>query len=348
MPRTDLKRVLLDSEPEDLNMGGFVAVAIRQWGFFCEGCAFTLFEAGTIMMVVLSCVATLCCAKGILNLEWDASMSIVAIGSIFPLVFSIQASYHNREMAVRSIGGLKANIFTVFCTFQAWCDQCGLPVIDDIEGDLTHLLGDILVYLRSRQPGVGVENSEPEKAHTVYDYWRRVFKHVETFKTHEKPPSPPEIATMNNFIRFAMVDFEEARTVADYRTPRGLRLFCYVVIHVSPIFLAPYFNRYCTQQNDSSHDTHLYGCQSGYFMAILFVLINSTLLKVQQQLENPFDGDGDDDIKWGIWTDQLSQMQMYGEGGPERRGDNVVATDVGGPAFGGAMGSVGGDAYQQI
>uniref|UniRef100_A0A6T8NG33 Uncharacterized protein n=1 Tax=Hemiselmis andersenii TaxID=464988 RepID=A0A6T8NG33_HEMAN len=347
MPRTDLKRVLLDSEPEDINVGGFVAIAIRQWKFFCEGVAFSLFEAGTILMVVLSCVATFCCAKGFLNLEWDASMSIVAIGSIFPLVFSIQASYHNREVAVRSIGGLKANIFSVFCNFQMWCDAHELPIIEEINSDLTRLMGDILIYLRSRQPGVAVENSEPEKAHVVYDDWRKIFKHVERFKALAKPPSPPELATMNNFIRFALVDFEEARTVADYRTPRGLRLFCYVVIHVSPIFLAPYFNRYCAQQNDSSEDTHIYGCQSGYFMAILFVLINSTLLKVQQQLENPFDGDGDDDIKWGIWTDQLNQMPKYGEDGPEMRGDSVVQSDVGGPKEAPMLG-VGGSSYQQI
>jgi hypothetical protein len=326
MPRVDLKQVLLDEGPPDSNAGELYDSIVAHSRFFVEGIVFSIMDGGTIIMVCLSCLATLLCAKGFLNLEWDASMSIVAIGSIFPLVFSIQASYQGREAVVRMIGGFKANLFSIFFTFQSWLDQNELSSAD-VEDDMNQLVCDVLIYLRSKQVGPGEEGSVPELAHNVYDGFRRIFRHVEAAKLLPKPPTPPEISTQANFIRFAMVNFEEARCTADYRTPRGLRLFCFVVIHVSPIFLAPYFNRYCKNQNDSSAESHMYGCQSGYFMSILFVLINSTLLKVQQQLENPFDGDGDDDIKWGIWTDQLSQMSNYGANGPALREKNVLHVD---------------------
>lgn len=329
MPRIDLKQVLLDGASPENNAGQLYESVVAQAKFFAEGIYFSFMDGGTIIMVCLSCLATLLCAKGFLNLEWDASMSIVAIGSIFPLVFSIQASYQGREAVVRMIGGLKANFFSIFFTFQAWLDQNGISS-DDVEDDMNQLVCDVLIYLRSKQAVPGEEGSVPELAHNVYDGFRRIFKHVEACKALPKPPTPPEISTQSGFIRFALVNFEEARCTADYRTPRGLRLFCFVVIHVSPIFLAPYFNRYCANQNDSTESSHMYGCQSGYFMSILFVLINSTLLKVQQQLENPFDGDGDDDIKWGIWTDQLNQMSKYGANGPALREENVLKGDKAG------------------
>ena len=45
------------------------------------------------------------------------------------------------------MGGFKANIFSVFFTFQAWCEMAGVASTE-IEDDLTRLVADILLYLR--------------------------------------------------------------------------------------------------------------------------------------------------------------------------------------------------------
>ena len=44
----------------------------------------------TFFMVVCTATATLFCAKGMLDFSFDFSMNIVAVGTIFPLVFSVQ------------------------------------------------------------------------------------------------------------------------------------------------------------------------------------------------------------------------------------------------------------------
>jgi hypothetical protein len=62
-----------------------------------------------------------------------------------------------------------------------------------------------------------------------------------------------------------------------------------------------------------------YGCESGYFVGCFYVLINLTLYRVQTELEDPFDGNGRDDIKWDRWRAQLDQMDAYGPEGPLRR-----------------------------
>ena len=42
-----------------------------------------------------------------LNLSWKSSMGIVAVGTVFPLVFAIQAAYGARQTTVKALGQLK-------------------------------------------------------------------------------------------------------------------------------------------------------------------------------------------------------------------------------------------------
>lgn len=41
-------------------------------------------------MIILTCFCTFLCSKGILDFSFDTSMGIVAVGTVFPLVFSVQ------------------------------------------------------------------------------------------------------------------------------------------------------------------------------------------------------------------------------------------------------------------
>jgi hypothetical protein len=49
------------------------------------------------------------------------------------------------------------------------------------------------------------------------------------------------------------------------------------------------------------------------------VLIVITLYRVQTELENPFDGDGADDVNWDMWRAQLEDLSCYGQDGPLKR-----------------------------
>ena len=59
---------------------------------FVEGIQFAI-NPHTIFMLAITMLCTFCCAKGVLNFSFDTSMSIVAVGTIFPLVFSVQVRY---------------------------------------------------------------------------------------------------------------------------------------------------------------------------------------------------------------------------------------------------------------
>ena len=45
--------------------------------------------------------------SGFLDFAWATSMGIVAAGTVFPLVFAIQAAYTTRNSAIKCLGMLK-------------------------------------------------------------------------------------------------------------------------------------------------------------------------------------------------------------------------------------------------
>jgi hypothetical protein len=59
---------------------------------FVEGIQFAI-NPHTVFMLMVTVLCTFCCAKGVLDFSFDTSMSIVAVGTIFPLVFSVQARF---------------------------------------------------------------------------------------------------------------------------------------------------------------------------------------------------------------------------------------------------------------
>jgi hypothetical protein len=95
-----------------------------------------------------------------------------------------------------------------------------------------------------------------------------------------------EISRANQYVSKIIIAFDSLRFVCMYRTPFSLRAFSKVFIYSFPILYAPYFAAI-------SKD---YSFQLIYIMPILYSLILMSLHSVQENIENPFDGKGNDDI----------------------------------------------------
>ena len=50
-----------------------------------------------------------------LDLAWKADMGIVAVGTVFPLVFAVQAAYSNRGQAVSALSKIKVDLSLCMC-----------------------------------------------------------------------------------------------------------------------------------------------------------------------------------------------------------------------------------------
>ena len=117
----------------------------------------------------------------------------------------------------------------------------------------------------------------------------------------EKYP-PPVFGMIAATYHMLLVDLEGVRETRDNETPKGLRKFAIFLIVTTPIMLAPFWMNFCKSATDKinvsaivtgeSNDPHKYGCIASYFIAVIYVLITFSLLRVQEALEDPFDGMG--------------------------------------------------------
>lgn len=132
----------------------------------------------------------------------------------------------------------------------------------------------------------------------------------------DKVPGPL-FSTLSNTFQSLLLDLEGVREVRDNETPKGLRKFAIFLICVTPIMLAPYWSHFCSTASggeisqlytinedgavvplaagDGGEGTatkHPFGCIAGYFISVLYVIITFSLLRVQEALEDPFDGMG--------------------------------------------------------
>lgn len=289
---------------------------------FARGIEFAI-TPHTVFMLVLTILATLICAKGILDFSFDTSMSIVAVGTVFPLVFSVQASFQRRERALSELASLKSTIFSIYLMFKTWDKTLDGKPAGEVQELFNKLIEDIIGYLRSVPHAESVAS-----AHVVYDGFSTLAAKMNEFGPVAGYAKPGEggMSRLQQYLRDVMNHFENVRAVRDTETPVGLRLFCFALIHFSPILLAPYWNNFCKAQNATELPAN-YGCESGYFVGCFFVLINITLYRVQTELEDPFDGNGRDDIKWNRWRAQLDQMDAYGPEGPLRRRQRQAEID---------------------
>eukprot|EP00292_Cryptomonas_paramecium_P013545 CAMPEP_0113670346 /NCGR_PEP_ID=MMETSP0038_2-20120614/5086_1 /TAXON_ID=2898 /ORGANISM="Cryptomonas paramecium" /LENGTH=217 /DNA_ID=CAMNT_0000586353 /DNA_START=182 /DNA_END=832 /DNA_ORIENTATION=- /assembly_acc=CAM_ASM_000170 len=217
-------------------------------------------------------------------------MSIVAVGTIFPLVFSVQASYQRRERALAALASLKGIIFTIYLMFKTWDKQGTGKPADEIQEFFNKLVEDIVTFLRTK-PTQENEVECAQLAHTVYDGFTTLAEKVNQLVPAAGYTKSGEggMSRLQQYVRDLINHFENARAVRDSETPVGLRLFCFALIHCSSIFLAPYWNHFCKRQKHSMLPAGV-GCEAGYFVACFYVLINLTLYRVQRELEDPFDG----------------------------------------------------------
>ncbi|KAG2435396.1 hypothetical protein HXX76_007468 [Chlamydomonas incerta] len=106
---------------------------------------------------------------------------------------------------------------------------------------------------------------------------------------------------------------EKLRYLREYRTPFMLRYVSLILILVSLFLMSPYFAFMCVDskwQQDTSGS-----CPAGYVMACLYVVVVCTLYGVQVALENPFDGEGMDDVYFDLPREFEETMQRYGRSG---------------------------------
>ena len=94
-----------------------------------------------------------------------------------------------------------------------------------------------------------------------------------------------------------IIEFEKMRNILLYRTPISLRAYSQIFLNIFPVLFGPYFAKLC---NDSYQAV-------GYGVAVIYSVVLVSLDNIQEDLENPFDGVGDDDVNLDV-AEQYSAL----------------------------------------
>lgn len=209
----------------------------------------------------------------------DFPLTIIATAVIFPVVFSIGGAYKRREQALDQYGILKAHGRAIYFAARDWVDTNDKKSMNKFKKELENLFNGCKVLFNNP-----VEDMR-ENEEAVYKSFSNLSKIIRT-DLREKGLATGEVSRCNQYLSKMFVAFERVKHIYQYRTPKSLRSFSDFFISILPIIYGPYFAELAKE----------FSPNLTYVMPILLTFILVSLDNIQDQLENPFDEVGEDDI----------------------------------------------------
>ena len=237
---------------------------------------FSVFNYKTFIINALSVVTTFLCIK--LDIRAKFPDLLIGMAIVFPVVFSISSAFTRREFAIQRFSDFKGHLISVYFAFRYWpVDTKNSDLTNRVKIEVHTIFSLLSVMLVSRE-------SWKQNERKMYEY----FKNLSNFITELRGLNVQsgEISRLNQYISKIIISFDSMRSVHLYRTPVALRMFSRIFIYSFPLLYSPYFA-------EISKDYHPY---LTYVMPLLYSFILISLNNIQEQLENPFDKVGADDI----------------------------------------------------
>ena len=231
----------------------------------------------TLVITILSIASTFLCIK--YSITADYPLTLIATAIIFPIVFSINGAYKRREVALSKYSALKAHGRAIYFVTRDWLENPSPETIEKSKTKLRNLFDSCRSLFTSHN------EKAKEKEDAVYAALSDLSKFIKE-DLRGNGLASGEVSRCNQYLSKMFLSFEDAKHIYQYRTPRTLRTFSTVFISLLPILYGPYF----------AHEAAQYSSHVTYVMPVLFSLVLVSLSNIQDHLENPFDGVGEDDI----------------------------------------------------
>lgn len=229
----------------------------------------------SVLISALAVLSTWLCME--LHIRANFPLALIATAIVFPLVFSINTAYNRREKSLEEYGALKANGRALFLASRDW-----IEADDRRSAEVRDALMQLFAACRAMVMSPLSKRDPHETA--VMSAFSRLSRFVEAMRTAGL--SATECSRLNQYIARMMTAFETIKHIHKYRTPRTLRAFSNFFILLLPVLYGPYF-AYLTEE---------FAPALFFVMPILFALIFTGLANIQDDLENPFDLIGQDDV----------------------------------------------------
>ncbi len=203
---------------------------------------------------------------------------LVGVAIVFPVVFSIGSAYTRRETALQRFSDFKGHAIAIYYASRDWATNKE----NDLSTQTRTMVYDLLVTLRAM---LKVQDHKTWDGHEkIYDLFSKLSRITMEFRNYGVQSG--EISRVSQYVSKMIIAFDNMRIVHRYRTPVTLRAYSKVFIYTFPIIYGPYF----------ASTFHDFSAQLEYVMPVLYSFILVSLDNIQDQLEDPFDEVGEDDI----------------------------------------------------
>lgn len=234
-----------------------------------------IIDTQTIVIVSVTFIATALCIK--FNFAFSIPLEMIGIAIIFPIVFSINAAYTRREKALDHYANIKALCVSLFQVHRDAVQQPEKESAKRISALLTALLREITMYFSGNA-------SNQIHLRAIYSLISRA--HQSSAQLKEEGLTASEATVVFRYCNDILTEFEKLKNIYTYRTPISLRAYSQIFLNIFPVLFAPYFAHL------SIKNEPVLGFMVGGLYSILLVSLDN----IQEDLENPFDQKGTDDI----------------------------------------------------
>jgi predicted membrane chloride channel (bestrophin family) len=248
---------------------------------------FQLMNLQALIVTILAVASTFVCHY--YGIEADIPSGLIGLAVVFPIVFSINSAYKRREEALGYFSGVKAHAVALYYAHRDWIPGAGSQESGHA-ARVRQILEDLLASIRDSLLPTGRSQAS---FHAVYRVFSRMSGSLEQVRKANVPAN--EISRANQYLSKIMIDFEKMRNIARYRTPVSLRAYSTVFLSLFPIAFGPYFAMLSTKSETFPG--------VGYLVAVLYSLVLVLLDNIQDDLEDPFDGVGTDDVHLDVAED---------------------------------------------
>ncbi|MDM8528973.1 bestrophin family ion channel [Anaerolineales bacterium HSG24] len=224
----------------------------------------------------------------------DIPGNLIGVAVVFPIVFAINSAYRRREDALSELASMRANAMAMFYIHRDW-------VKEDREEHASRIRTLNLALFRTLKDYL-VADEEKENELLLLQIYQHFSDMSESFEyLREAGIIGAGMARVNIYHQNMMRSFENIRNIYIYRTPISLRAYTTVLLYFFPIIFSPYFALLGQK----------HFLLAGIGVSIVYSVVLVSLSNVQDNLEKPFDGIGQDDIRFDefdVYEQVMSQM----------------------------------------
>jgi hypothetical protein len=222
------------------------------------------------------------------NFQYNFDLTMISIAIIFPLVFTIRSAFKRREKALEFLSRFKAGIITVKSSIES-NTKISSKEKDDVLEILLRIPKSLISYLGPEPLPIESLRADVSKVNDMLIHMNNKVKINGLLK-------------VLGFMRDVHIGIENTAAIKLHRTPTSIRAYCLLFIYLYPIIYVPSI-LYRLNESSSLNDSWIL-----YSLSIVSSFILISLFNVQEQLENPFDQDGIDDIK--LETFDLDSLEV--------------------------------------